>query len=349
MITKTPSQFAGALLPVVLVALLACCSSAFAEEKSERRSPPDDPMTCAQISTRLGKIGGQSDTLRAQFDDLTRHVESVPSGADWENWRLRTLELFPLFDGMAELGDVLAAIRQSLDSIQGLRDVASGAPQETDTEVSAQRKIADVQAVVVANLKKAVENYYCRKVFPWDAEVFRLYDHEVPRALECADGARASLKQQIERDWPGEPRPAIWQEPIYTERRDRCREYLGLRLAPVEIGSLPQQGISTAAKSWAALAVGAGGGWGQAWGFQTREEAEARALEECGKNVAGCQVAATFTVCAAMARSPKDNSWAWATRDDAAAAAQAAMASCNERSHSGGCEIVTQFCGDGPR
>jgi serine/threonine-protein kinase len=82
--------------------------------------------------------------------------------------------------------------------------------------------------------------------------------------------------------------------------------------------------------------------FGTSWGYDTRQAAEQRALQECGKRAKDCEVAIwAFDQCAALAIAP-DGSWG-VDRDISADFAQAkALKQCTAVAK--GCQIRTHPC-----
>ena len=73
------------------------------------------------------------------------------------------------------------------------------------------------------------------------------------------------------------------------------------------------------------------GAWGDAFQFESRAEAERRALGECGRHARDCTVAVWFRdQCGAVA-SASDGSWAWGLGRTRAAASADAMTDCRKR------------------
>ncbi|VXD19127.1 conserved exported hypothetical protein [Planktothrix serta PCC 8927] len=89
---------------------------------------------------------------------------------------------------------------------------------------------------------------------------------------------------------------------------------------------------------YGAIATSASGGWGYAYDYPTRQQAEQKALRECGKS--DCQVQVWFkNACGAVAKSPEGNlGWGWASTPEQAQAY--ALTECG----TGTCKIETWAC-----
>lgn len=89
---------------------------------------------------------------------------------------------------------------------------------------------------------------------------------------------------------------------------------------------------------YGAIATSASGGWGYGYDYLTRQEAEQKALRECGKS--DCQVQVWFkNACGAVAKDQLGNlGWGWAvTREQAEASA---LSGCG----TGTCRIQVWAC-----
>jgi len=84
------------------------------------------------------------------------------------------------------------------------------------------------------------------------------------------------------------------------------------------------------------------GAYGSSWNYQTRWEAEQRAMKECSMHGYGCKVVMwTRNACAALATSPDDgygSSWA----ETKYMAENKALNTCYKYNKS--CSILTSFC-----
>jgi serine/threonine-protein kinase len=89
---------------------------------------------------------------------------------------------------------------------------------------------------------------------------------------------------------------------------------------------------------YGAIATSASGGWGYAYDYPTRQQAEQKALKECGKS--DCQVQVWFkNACGAVVKDPQGNlGWGWATTREQAEAS--ALSGCG----TGTCRIQVRAC-----
>ncbi|MGF1491888.1 MAG: DUF4189 domain-containing protein [Microcoleaceae cyanobacterium] len=80
--------------------------------------------------------------------------------------------------------------------------------------------------------------------------------------------------------------------------------------------------------------------WGYSYDYPNREQAEQKALSECGRSGADCEVQVWFkNACGSVARNDQGNiGWAWA--DTRAAAEAQAILACNAE----GCSTETWVC-----
>ncbi len=94
----------------------------------------------------------------------------------------------------------------------------------------------------------------------------------------------------------------------------------------ISAGVLIAQGLITGIAlaqvrdNYGAIATSKSGLWGYAYDYPTREQAEQRALKECGKS--DCQIQVWFkNACGAVAKDPQGNlGWGWATNREQAQA-----------------------------
>lgn len=98
-------------------------------------------------------------------------------------------------------------------------------------------------------------------------------------------------------------------------------------------------GIALAQRdNYGAIATSKSGVWGYGFDYPTREQAEQRALKECGKS--DCQIQVWFkNACGAVAKDPQGNlGWGWsASREQAEANALSGCAT-------GACKIQVWAC-----
>ena len=94
---------------------------------------------------------------------------------------------------------------------------------------------------------------------------------------------------------------------------------------------------------FAAIAVGGANGWGEAWGYETRGDAEQVALAGCQQNDTGCAVQVWSNDCVAFATGPKGAAgWSWGTSINDAR--QKALGFCE--SNGACCTLMTAYCAD---
>jgi serine/threonine protein kinase len=94
---------------------------------------------------------------------------------------------------------------------------------------------------------------------------------------------------------------------------------------------------------YSALAIGENNGWGESWGYATREDAEQRALKECINNDSGCELKTWTTNCIAFATS-NEGATGWGWSDTVNNARKIAIENCEQYAKC--CNIKSAYCAD---
>ncbi len=101
-----------------------------------------------------------------------------------------------------------------------------------------------------------------------------------------------------------------------------------------------------AAAEYGALAAATDGSYGWSKGYETREEAERRALDECGKYAGDCQILSYFQdACVTIVRNENSRRphITWSLLSSRAKRRQEALAECREL-RGNACKILKEFC-----
>ena len=105
-------------------------------------------------------------------------------------------------------------------------------------------------------------------------------------------------------------------------------------------------------KTWGAISAAVDGGWGATWNYETRSQAEGRAIELCNsKSEKNCKVLAVYDQqCAAAYHWDGEERWGWrgSTGTSIDRAKLEALEDCRKhRSEPAPCELMTAICADG--
>ena len=239
---------------------------------------------------------------------------------------------------------------------------AERARQEEQAQAAEQQRLAAEEAAREAEAQAKLEEEQ-RRLQEQQAEQTRLAAEKAAR--EAAAQAKLEEQQRIEAERAEKARKEEQRRLAVQEaERERmaqealvAKEALAAKEASALANAEAAREACEAGKStpiaeppragsgayFAAVAVGESNGWGEAWGYETRADAEQVALAGCQNNDSGCAVQVWSNDCVAFAAGPKGAAgWSWGASLNEAR--QKAIGFCE--SHSTCCTLMTAYCAD---
>jgi hypothetical protein len=147
-------------------------------------------------------------------------VATIEFANSWSAWLGMAISWIDITDDLFEIPYGTAA-SYTLGGFQSALREWESHQAPFDEALAEYQKIRQQRAEVLGNLRNLLEQYYCRGIFKFDAEMYRLYHEEIPNSNACDAAQKTALQGEITRDRPEGLGP-FWLPANYEAAVNAC-------------------------------------------------------------------------------------------------------------------------------